>query len=317
MSEQGVLVLAYGTPRSSDEVESYYTDIRRGRPPTAEQLADLVRRYDAIGGISPLRARTEAQRVGLEAALDHFAPGLHRVVTGFKHAQPSIEAAVDELAEAGVTQATAVVLAPHFSELSVGEYLTRAGTRAAERGIELRTIESWHLDPAYLVFVTDAVRDGLEALPARTAVLFTAHSLPARILETGDPYPDQLRATAEAVAAELDLPEALDGGRGWRCAWQSAGRTPEPWLGPDLATVIRDLGARADVDGVLVCPCGFVSDHLEVLYDVDIEARAAADEVGLDFARTPVVNADPEVLRGLARLVLATSESPSSPEPAP
>ena len=140
MSPEGVLVLAYGTPRSPDEVEAYYTDIRRGRPPTPEQLADLVRRYDAIGGISPLRARTEAQRVGLEAALEHFAPGRFTVVTGFKHAPPSIEAAVDELAATGITRATALVLAPHFSQLSVAEYLARAGARAGVKGIELRTI---------------------------------------------------------------------------------------------------------------------------------------------------------------------------------
>jgi ferrochelatase len=306
--QQGVLVLAYGTPRGPDEVEAYYTDIRRGRPPTPEQLADLVRRYDAIGGISPLQARTEAQRTGLEAALAERQPGRFRVVTGFKHARPSIEEAVDELADAGISSVTAVVLAPHFSALSVGEYLQRAGDRATERGVDLQGIESWHLEPAYLRFLADAVGDSLSRLPGRTAVLFTAHSLPARILDAGDPYPTQLRETAEAVAAVLGLPSAVGDGPGWRTAWQSAGRTPEPWLGPDLREVIRLLGAGGEVDSVLVSPCGFVADHLEVLYDVDVEARLVADEVGVAFARTSVVNADRAVLGGLAERVLAIAD---------
>jgi ferrochelatase len=308
----GVLVLAYGTPTGPDDVEAYYTDIRRGRPPSPEQLADLARRYDAIGGTSPLRARTEAQRAGLQAALDRRAPGRYRVVGGFKHARPSIEEAVDELADAGIDEATALVLAPHESALSVGEYLERASERAAVRGLDLRAVRSWPVLPAYVQFLSEAVVDQLVALPARTAVLFTAHSLPARILETGDPYPAQLRETAGAVAVAVGavgpaLRESVGDGPGWRTAWQSAGRTPEPWLGPDLVEVIRALGAGGRVDGVLVCPCGFVADHLEVLYDVDIEARRAADAAGLAFARTPVANDDAGVLAGLAELVLATT----------
>jgi protoporphyrin/coproporphyrin ferrochelatase len=307
----GVLVLAYGTPGGPDEVEAYYTDIRRGRPPTPEQLADLVRRYDAIGGISPLRARTEAQRAGINAALAERRPHKFDVLAGFKHARPSIEEAVDQLADTGVAAATALVLAPHFSALSVGEYLARATARAVERGIDLRTIESWHLEPAYIRFLADSVAAALATLPDRTAVVFSAHSLPARILESGDPYPGQLRDTAAAVAAVLGLDEAPGDGPGWRTAWQSAGRTPEPWLGPDLAEVIRALGAAGQVEGVLVSPCGFVADHLEVLYDVDIEARNAADEAGLAFGRAPVVNADPSVLAGLAERVLAAAERPA------
>ncbi|MGE0794062.1 MAG: ferrochelatase [Acidimicrobiia bacterium] len=308
-AEEGVLVLAYGTPRGPDEVEAYYTDIRRGRPPTPEQLADLVRRYHAIGGVSPLRARTEAQRAGLDAALAELEPGRFRVVAGFKHARPSIEDAVDELADAGVAAMTAVVLAPHYSALSVGGYLARAGDRAGERGVAFGAVESWHLDGAYVRFLAAAVAEGVEALPSRTACLFTAHSLPARILDTGDPYPAQLRETAAAVASVVGLPEAVGDGPGWRTGWQSAGRTPEPWLGPDLGTLVRDLAAGGAVDGILVIPCGFVADHLEVLYDVDIEARRVAAEAGLAFARTPVVNADQAVLAGLAARVRAAADA--------
>jgi ferrochelatase len=288
-------------------VADYYTDIRRGRPPSPEQLADLVRRYEAIGGISPLRARTEAQRAGIEAALERLEPGAFRVVAGFKHARPSIEEAVDELAADGVGRATALVLAPHYSAASVGEYLERARARAGERGLELRAVTSWHLEPAYLRFLSRAVRDGLARLPARTAVLFSAHSLPARVAATGDPYADQVRGTAAAVAELVGLTEAGGEGPGWRTAWQSAGRTPEPWLGPDLGEVIRGLGAAGGVEGVLVNPCGFVADHLEVLHDVDVEARRVAEEAGLAFARTPVVNDDPRVLAALAARVRDTA----------
>lgn len=282
--------MAYGTPRGPEEVEAYYTDIRRGRPPTPEQLADLVRRYDAIGGISPLRTRTEAQRDGLQRALDAVAPDRYRVVLGYKHAAPSIEEARDDLRDCD--RVVGLVLAPHYSALSVGEYLQRAKVDAA--------IESWHLEPAYVDFLAAAVRDGLATLPERTKVLFTAHSLPARIVAAGDPYPEQLRETAEAVAVQA----ALAPWSGWATAWQSAGRTPEPWLGPDVLEVIRELAATGRADGVLVCPCGFVADHLEVLYDLDIEAARVAAEGGLAFARTRVVNDDATVLAALAQRIV-------------
>jgi ferrochelatase len=287
-----VLLLAYGSPAGPADVEAYYTDIRRGRPPTAEQLADLRRRYEAIGGVSPLAARTESQRAALQRALGDDIP----VVLGFKHAAPSIEAAVATIdAERIVT----LVLAPHYSALSVGEYHERACDAAPGRTII--GIRSWATLPAYVDFLAGAVRDELTRLPARTKVLFTAHSLPARVEEMGDPYPDELRATAAAVAARAGLAPWAQ----WATAWQSAGRTHEPWLGPDVRTVIDELAGTGRGTGVLVCPCGFVSDHLEVLYDLDVEARAAAERQGLTFARTPVPNDDPAVIAGLAGLVRA------------
>ena len=296
MPEVGVVVMAYGTPRTPGDVEAYYTHIRRGRPPTPDQLADLQARYDALGGTSPLAERTEAQRAAVEAALDRRGPGRYRVVLGQKHAPPFIEDAVAALA-GEVELVVGLVLAPHFSSASVGEYQARLAEAAAEAGLPSRGIESWHEEPAYRAFLAAAVRDGLAGLPERTTVLFTAHSLPERVL-VDDPYPEQLRSSAAAVAAEL----GLDPSR-WSLAWQSAGRTPEPWAGPDILDVLRDVASTGRAEGVLVCPQGFVADHLEVLYDLDLEARRVADDVGLAFARTRVVNDDPEVMDALAARV--------------
>ena len=295
-----VLLMAYGTPRHPDEVEAYYTDIRRGRPPTPEQLAALVHRYDAIGGPSPLLARTEAQRAGLQSALDERAPGTFVVTLGMKHAAPSIEDAVAGLIGDGFPRAVALVLAPHYSAFSVGQYVERAVAAAGDE-LEVLPITDWHMEPAYLDFLAAAVRAGLAALPERSKVLFTAHSLPQRILATGDPYADQLQETAAAVASRAGLAPWGT----WSVAWQSAGRTPEPWIGPDILTVIDDLAAAEGATGLLVCACGFVSDHLEVLYDLDIEARRRAEDRGLAFARTPALNDDAAVLGALADRVVA------------
>lgn len=287
--------MAYGTPARPDDIEAYYTHVRRGRPPTPEQLAELHGRYEAIGGTSPLLERTSAQAAGLLAIL---GVGYH-VELGMKHAPPFIEDGVTRLRDLGLTRAVGLVLAPHFSTLSIGEYEQRARSTAAVSGGELAIsfVRSWHLAPGYLELLADRVRDGLAALAGCThvEVVFTAHSLPARILGTGDPYANQLAATAQAVAAMVGL-------RLHHVAWQSAGRTPEPWIGPDLLTVLADL-ATSGADGVLVCPAGFVSDHLEVLYDLDIEASAEANRLGLAFARTASLNDDPRFCATLASLV--------------
>jgi ferrochelatase len=297
----GVVLMAYGTPSSTEDIEAYYTDIRRGRPPSSEQLADLVRRYEAIGGISPLARLSEGQRGVLQAELDRRAPGGYLVGLGYKHAAPGIESAVEVLAGAGVERVVGLVLAPHFSARSVGEYLGRAGAAARAAGLAFAGIESWATEPALVAFLAGRVRGHLDRMPPNTKIVFTAHSLPRRILEEGDPYPDEVRATASAVAAELDLSPWAE----WAVAWQSAGRTPEPWLGPDILTVIDELAGSENADGVLVCPCGFVADHLEVLYDLDVDARRRAEARGLVFARTESVNADPGVFAALAGRVVA------------
>jgi protoporphyrin/coproporphyrin ferrochelatase len=283
MADRGVLLMAYGTPATPSDVEAYYTHVRRGRPPTEEQLADLRRRYDAIGGTSPLLARTRAQADGLQAALGDG----WRVELGMKHAAPFIEDGVTALAAAGVEEGVALVLAPHYSALSVGEYMSRATAGA----VALTPVESWHLEPVLIELLAERVAAARATVDPGALVLFTAHSLPSRILESGDPYPTQLEETAAAVAAAA---VATD----WQVAWQSAGRTPEPWLGPDILEVIKGL----DRD-VVICPCGFVSDHLEVLYDVDIEAQRVAAEVGIHLARTASLNDDPRFLAMLAGVV--------------
>jgi len=304
----GVLLMAYGTPRRPEEIEPYYTDIRRGRPPTPEALADLTARYEAIGGVSPLARLTEAQRDALQAALDQLRPGAYHVAIGLKHADPKVEAAAAELAETGVESIVGLVLAPHFSSFSIGQYLGRAGDGVEQAGgsAPLVGIESWATEEAFVDFLANDLRERLATMRERAdgvRVVFTAHSLPQRIIDAGDPYPDQLRATAVAVADRLDLLE----GRDWTIGWQSAGRTPEPWIGPDILDVIDGLGDEPEVGGVIVSACGFVADHLEVLYDLDIEAAQRAERSGLEFDRTACVNDDPAVMRALAERVVAST----------
>jgi ferrochelatase len=285
----GVVVMAYGTPASADDVEEYYTHIRRGRPPTEDQLQDLRSRYDAIGGVSPLRAITEAQAARIARALgDAF-----QVELGYKHARPFIEDAVTTLVEDGVERLVGVVLAPHDSRGSVGEYVERLTQAAGATPVD--AVRSWHELDAWRAFQADAVCDALRDLPARTRVLFTAHSLPERVLE-GDGYPDALRRSATAIATAAALED-------WAVAWQSAGRTPEPWRGPDVIEVIDAIAAADTVEGVLVCAQGFTADHLEVLYDLDIAARHRATARGLAFGRTRMVNDDAGVLAALAAKV--------------
>ena len=310
MNPVGVVVMAYGTPGSPAEVEAYYTDIRRGRPPTPEQLADLVSRYEAIGGISPLAQRTEAQRAAIAAALQERRPDSFTVVLGNKHVAPFIEDAVRDLAQAGVTHAVGLVLAPHYSGASVGQYQSRAAEVGAEVGVTMTAVDHWHLEPAYLDFLAATLAQTRATMPAGHQVLFTAHSLPERSL-VDDPYPDQLRESAQAVAARLELNPWAD----WSLAWQSASRTPEPWRGPDIGQVIGDLAQTGRSTGVVVCPQGFTADHLEVLYDLDILAAGLAREAGLAFARTRSLNDDPTVMAALAQRIILAAESPAGPGP--
>lgn len=297
-SKVGVLVMAYGTPASQDDIEAYYTHIRRGRAPEPAQLAELAGRYEAIGGISPLAQRTRAQIDAIAAATNSVAPGRYVFELGQKHAAPFIEDGVLALTDHGVDQIVGLVLAPHYSAASVGQYLDRAATAAAEHGLPFTGIRSWHLADAYIAHQAARLVEQLATLPERTKVLFTAHSLPERVL-VDDPYADQLRESAERIAQEAGLGQWAT----WSLGWQSAGRTPEPWRGPDVLEVIRELAATGRADGVLVVPQGFTSDHLEVLYDLDIEAAGVAAEVGLAFARTNVVNADRPVMAALAAAI--------------
>lgn len=301
----GVLVMAYGTPKNLDEVEAYYTDIRHGRAPTPELLADLKSRYGAIGGLSPLNEITQAQCTGLEKWLNqHSAIPQFKVYLGLKHVVPSIQDAVADMVKDGVEEAVGIVLAPHYSRLSIGTYESAARSAIEKlHGPQFYMIPSWHLQPRFLALLADRVTDSLQkfALQDSVKVLFTAHSLPERILADHDPYPQQLRETGEAVAAKLGLKD-------YDFGWQSAGRTQETWLGPDILIRLAEL-ADSGVKQVLVCPAGFVSDHLEVLYDLDVQASTLATELGIHFERTRSLNADEAFLRALSEVVMGQIET--------
>jgi ferrochelatase len=299
--------MAYGTPATPADVEAFYTHIRRGNAPTAEQLAELTARYDAIGGVSPLAERTEAQRLALQRALDTAGPGRWVARLGQKHAAPFVEDAVTELADDGVDVVVGVVLAPHFSAFSVGQYHQRAVATAAEVGVTYRAIDRWFDLAPFVDHQARSLSTLLAASPPSTKVLFTAHSLPERLLAS-DPYPQELADGAAMIASTAGLDRWAD----WGIAWQSAGRTPEPWRGPDILEVIADLADTGRSDGVVVVPHGFTSDHLEVVYDLDIEAAGLARQHGLAFARTEVVNDDDAVMSALAERA-ATAARLTSP----
>jgi len=310
----GVLVMAHGTPRSIEELPAFYTEIRRGRPPSAEQLAELEARYRAIGGTSPLNDVTGAQVAGVARALERRDPGRFTVAGGAKFAPPRIEEAVDELVRRGVERIVGVVLAPHSSRVSVGDYARRAAEALSARpdgegAVALEMVDHWYDEPELVTLLAQRVGEALGALGAppgaRRHVLFTAHSIPAAVVEAGDDYPDQLQRSARLVAEAADLDR-------WSVAWQSAGRTGEAWLGPDVNTVIEEL-ARSGTDAVVICPIGFVSDHLEVLYDVDIEARATAARVGIGFGRTASLNDDPRLSEVLADVVRSADRARRDP----
>jgi ferrochelatase len=297
-SRTGVLALSYGTPERG-EVAAYYTRIRHGRPPTPEQLGDLQRRYDAIGGTSPLAERTAAQAAGLDRELAVRAPGRCLVEVATKYAAPSIEDAVERLLDAGVAEVVGLVLAPLSAAMSTGQYHERAVAAIGGRA-EYHGIWSWWDAPGFAELVASRVTAACEALQGGSPlVVFTAHSLPASVVEGGGDYADQLAGVAASVATAAALDTYL-------VCWQSAGRTQDAWLGPDLLEVLRGLDPST-VPSVVVCPVGFVSDHLEVLYDVDVDARELASSRGISLRRTASLNDDPALCEILADLVEGAS----------
>ncbi len=294
-----VLLMAYGSPRSLDEVEPYFTDIRGGRPPTPNSLKVLQDRYARIGG-SPLNEITAEQAAKLGAVLEQRSTGRFRVFTGMKHWHPFIADTVDEIAAAGIPRVLGLVLAPHYSSKSVGEYEQRILKARDRKGYDLdvQVVESWYDEPAFVELVAANLRTSLEGWDSSdpgTKVFFTAHSIPSRIDEQGDPYADQLSDSAKMFAEAAGISN-------YDTAWQSASTTGEPWLGPDLLERLESFrqegGRRA-----LVAPIGFVADHLEVLFDVDVEAAEKATELGIELRRIPSPNADPRFIEALANVV--------------
>jgi ferrochelatase len=291
--------MAYGGPGSLEEIPGYLADIRAGRPTPRRVVEEVSEGYRAIGGRSPLLDVTRRQ-VG---ALGEKLGGDYRCYLGMRHWSPWIEEVVGEMVEDGIARAVSLVLAPHFSALSVARYQQRIvdGLELYRGRIEFEHVASYHDAPGLVEAFAGRVADGLsrwrEGERDRVHVVFTAHSLPVRVLVEGDPYDTQCRETAQLVSERAGVPPE-------RCSWsyQSAGRTPEAWAGPDLGEHLREL-AQSGVRDVIVVPVGFVSDHVELLYDVDVKARAVADEVGIRLERPPALNDDPVFVAALAELV--------------
>jgi ferrochelatase len=282
--------MAYGSPERLADVPAYYSDIRGGRPIRPELLEDLVERYRRLGidQGSPLNAITEETRAALEAELGDVP-----VFTGMKHWTPRIADAADAAVSAGADTVVGLVLAPHYSAMSIAGYRTQLD-QALDGRAELAFIDSWHDEPGFIELLADRVRG------TGAHVVFTAHSLPARILEAGDPYKDQLLETSRLIAERAGLDD-------WTFSFQSESQTGEPWLGPDILDHLEELHERG-ITEVLVCPVGFVADHLEIRWDLDHEAAEKARELGVNFRRIEMPNADPafiDVLAGLVRRVLA------------
>jgi protoporphyrin/coproporphyrin ferrochelatase len=309
----GVLVMAYGTASGPDDIERYYTDIRGGRTPSPEHLEELRGRYAAIGNRFPLLTTTAAQADGIVDRLNADGGDTFQAYLGMKHSSPTIPDAVERMAADGVERAVGIVMAPHWSGMSVETYVERVEAAIRDRGIELPItfVRSFHDHPMYVDWVADRLRTTLatldDAARARTTVLFTAHSLPVRVLADGtqrcktcdcEPscrYRDGLQETADLVAKEVGLDDH-------RIAWQSVGRTADPWWGPGIDEVIPALAAEGRT-ACVVCCVGFVADHLETLYDLDIEATGEAADAGLAFARTAMPNDDPAFCDLLAEVV--------------
>ena len=309
----GVLVMAYGTASGPEDVERYYTDIRGGRPPAPDHLRELKERYAAIGNRFPLLDITREQAAGLERALNADDPGGFRSFLGMKHSPPFIADGVEEMGAAGIARAVGLVMAPHWSGMSVETYIEQVDRAVAEHGGPSFTfVRQWYDHPRFVELLSSRVGAALEGLAperrAGAAVIFSAHSLPQLAVPDGttrclrcDLCPDichyqvQLRHTADLVARRLGL-------ESYTVGWQSAGRTSDPWLGPPVEDVIRDLAGTGH-SAVVVCSAGFVADHLEILYDLDIEARRIAEEAGVAFVRTVMPNADPAFIGVLAAVV--------------
>jgi ferrochelatase len=277
--------MAYGSPERLADVPAYYADIRGGRPIAPEHLDDLVERYRRLGieDSNPLNEITESTRAELERQLKDIP-----VFTGMKHWTPRIRDAADAALATGAKRIVGLVLAPHYSKLSIAGYRAQLAEELDGRA-ELRFVESWHHHPMFTDYVADSIRS------TDAHVVFTAHSLPARILQEGDPYQDQLLETAHLVAEKAGITD-------WSFSYQSQSPTGEPWLGPDIVDHLDDLHARG-VRDVIVCPIGFVSDHLEIRWDIDVEAKEKAAELGMNLDRVQMPNADPRFVGGLADLV--------------
>ncbi|MCZ8533477.1 ferrochelatase [Psychrobacillus psychrodurans] len=299
----GLLVMAYGTPYSEADIERYYTHIRHGRKPSDEQLADLTGRYEAIGGISPLAKITESQARGLCDRLNELQDDIEfKLYIGLKHIEPFLEDAVSEMHKDGITEAVSMVLAPHFSTFSIKSYNGRIKEEAEKLGnLKITSIESWYDEPKFIQYWSDKVSAAFaemtEEQREKACLIVSAHSLPEKIKELGDPYPDQLQETADLIAGAAGV-------KNYAVGWQSAGQTPEPWIGPDVQDLTRELHEEKGYTTFVYTPVGFVAEHLEVLYDNDYECKVVCDDIGAAYVRPEMPNAQAQFIDAMADVVL-------------
>ncbi|MCR6110245.1 ferrochelatase [Bacillus sp. A301a_S52] len=303
----GLLVMAYGTPRKMEEIEPYYTHIRGGRKPSQEQLDDLTNRYQAIGGISPLADITNDQTQKLEEELNRRYKDKEvqfKAYQGLKHIDPFVEEAVHSMNKDGIEEAVSIVLAPHYSSYSVKSYNGRAKEEAESIGGPIITsVDSWYDEPEFIDYWAEQIIKTRVTMTDEEkehhVVIFSAHSLPEKILKNGDPYPDQLKETARLIARKADI-------KNYEIGWQSEGNTPDPWIGPDVQDLTRNLYEKQGYKAFMYCPVGFIADHLEVLYDNDYECKVVTDEVGAGYYRPEMPNAKPEFIQALATVIEKT-----------
>lgn len=287
----GLLVMAYGTPYEEADIERYYTHIRRGRKPSEESLQDLKDRYKAIGGISPLAKITQDQAEALCARMNEVQDDIEfKMYLGLKHIEPFVEDGVEAMHRDGITEAISIVLAPHFSTFSVKSYNGRAAEAAEKAGIQLTSVESWYKEPKFIQYWSEKVSATFAEMSdeerAHACLIVSAHSLPEKIIANGDPYPDQLKETADLIAASAGV-------ENYEVGWQSAGQTPEPWIGPDVQDLTRELYDVKGYRSFVYTPVGFVTDHLEVLFDNDYECKVVCDELGAAYRRPEMPNVQP------------------------
>lgn len=298
----GLLVMAYGTPYKPEDIERYYTHIRHGRKPSEEELQDLKDRYEAIGGISPLARITEEQAQALEKQLNYSQDEYEfKMYIGLKHIDPFIEEAVEQMANDGIEQAVSLVLAPHYSTFSVKSYNERANNEAEKHGITIQSVESWYDAPGFIKYWADHIQATYEQMTAeekeKAVLIVSAHSLPEKILQDGDPYIEQLSETARLISEQTGI-------MAYEIGWQSEGNTPDPWIGPDVQDLTRDLYEQKGYTTFVYAPVGFVADHLEVLYDNDYECKVVCDEIGAGYYRPEMPNTNRQFIETLADVVL-------------
>jgi len=307
----GLLVMAYGTPRSKEEIEPYYTHITGGRKPSPVLIEELAARYEMIGGISPLARITENQVKALEKALNKDNTEIQfKAYIGLKHISPFIEDTVKKMHDDGIEEAISIVLAPHYSTLSIASYNQRALETAESLGnLKLYTIDSWYDEPLFIDYWASQLKETTSILSEleleKTVVIFSAHSLPKRILQVNDPYPQQIEETAAIIAEKSAITNTNDkiAPVNYAIGWQSAGKSPEPWLEPDVKALTKELFNKDNYTVFIYAPIGFTSEHLEILYDNDIECKEITDQLGAKYLRLPMPNDKPEFIKALKAVI--------------